>query len=344
VFVGKRQVIDIPPIEPIVSEHQVYSKQCGCGHIATGEYPLEAHSFVCYGQNVQALTAYFHARQYLPYERLREMYRDIFGLRLSSGSLVNMVQTFAKKASGAYELIRQNVAGSLVVGADETGNCINGKNAWAWVFQTPKATYIHSDQSRSKTVIAGLFPQGFSDTILVHDCWSSYFGVPANGHQICTAHLLRDLKYLDKLYPQQKWLKDFTSLLGRALELKKNLLPADYLQPVKKRTELEHQLDLLLEQPINPDYQKLVVFKKRIVRYRDYLFSFLHHHAVPPDNNASERAVRTFKVKQKVSGLFRSAEGAEAFAVTRSVIDTTIKNAKNVMEALGVISMGCGAE
>jgi len=69
------------------------------------------------------------------------------------------------------------------------------------------------------------------------------------------------------------------------------------------------------------------------------LFTFLYNHEVPPDNNASERAVRTFKVKQKVSGLFRSDEGANAFAIIRSIIDTTIKNAQNVMQALTLIPL-----
>ncbi|MDR0206753.1 MAG: transposase [Bacteroidales bacterium] len=260
-FIGKRQVIDIPPIKPIVREDRIYGKRCSCGHIT-----------------------------------------------------------------------------------ESAPNFIKGKNAWAWVFQTPKATYIHSDTSRSKAVINQLFPQGFSETILVHDCWASYFGVQAKGHQICTAHLLRELKYLSKLYPQQKWSKDFTSLLGQALELKKNMTYVDYLQPVKKRTNIEKQLELLLQQTINPKYQKLVVFKERIIRYRNYLFSFLYNQHVPPDNNASERAARTFKVKQKVSGLFRSTEGAEAFAIIRSVIDTSIKNAQNVMETLAIIPMLYKAE
>jgi len=336
-FIGRRQVIDIPPVKPIVREEQVYSRQCLCGHITESDYPLESHSAVCYGKNLQALTAYFHARQYIPYERMREMYSDIFGLQISCGSLVNMVQSFAKKAFGIYEFIRQHVAKSTVVGADETGNCIRGKNAWAWVFQTPKATYIHSDKSRSKTVIEQLFPLGFPQTVLVHDCWTSYFGVEAKSHQICTSHLLRELKYLGKLYPQQQWSDEFTALLYQALDLKKNMSPVDYLQPIKKRTELEKQLETLLEQGINPQYHKLKVFQERIMRYRNYLFSFLYHHQVPPDNNASERAVRTFKVKQKVSGLFRSDEGAKAFAVIRSVIDTAIKNSQNVLQVLSLI-------
>jgi transposase len=338
-FIGKRQVIDIPVIKPIVCEHQVYGKRCCCGHITESEYPLETHSSVCYGNNLQALTSYFHARQYLPFERMREMYSDIFGLKISSGSLVKMVQTFAEKAAGIYETIRGRVSMSAVVGADETGHRINGKNGWAWVYQTPEATYIHSDKSRSKAVINELFPKGFQRSILVHDCWTSYFGVQAKGHQICIAHLLRELKYLGKLYPKQQWSKNFTSLLSQSLVLKKNMSPVEYLQPVKKRAELEQQLEDLLGQTINQKYEKLVTFKDRIIRYRNHLFTFLYQPDVPPDNNASERSVRTFKVKQKVSGTFRSDKGAKTFAIIRSVIDTAIKNAKNVMETLALIPL-----
>lgn len=343
-FIGKRQVIDIPPIHPVITEHQIYGKRCHCGHITESDYPEEAHSAVCYGNNLQSLTAYFHARQYLPYERMQEMYSDIFGLHISSGSLVKMIQRVSEKAKGIYETIRQRVTQSNVVGADETGNRIKGKNGWAWVFQTPKATYIHSDTSRSKTVINQLFPQGFPESVLVHDCWSSYFGVETKKHQICTAHLLRELKYLSKLYPQQHWSENFTSLLHQALALKKSMLPLDYLQPVEQRTELEKQLETLLEQALNPEDKKLIAFKERMMRYQNYLFPFLYYPDVPPDNNASERAVRTFKVKQKISGLFRSDEGAKAFAIIRSIIDTTIKNSQNVLQALTLIPLLAKAE
>ena len=274
---------------------------------------------------------------------MRELYRDIFGLSVSSGSLVNRVQSFADKAQGVYETIRRQISRSTVVGADETGTCIKGKNGWTWFFQTPRATYLHTGKSRGKAVIDQLFPQGFPQTVLVHDCWSSYFGVEVAGHQICTAHLLRELKYLGKLYPQQ-WTADFTGLLDSALELKKNMPVQDLLKPIQERTQLEKRLDDLLNQHIDPQHKKLMVFRERIVRCRNYLFPFLYQREVPPDNNASERAIRTYKVKQKVSGLFRSQEGAKAFAVIRSVIDTTIKNTKSVWEALTIIPTLQGTE
>jgi transposase len=337
VFAGKRQVIDIPPIVPHISEHRIYSRVCHCGHCQLSDYPQEAHSSVCYGNNLSGLTAYFHSRQYIPFERMREMYRDLFGLEISSGSLVNMIQRFAVKVGGLYEIIRERIAHSPVAGGDETGVCIKGKNHWGWTMQTPQATFIVIDSSRGKKVIDRHFQTGFPVSTLVHDCWKPYFKVAAQSHQICTAHLLRELKYLDQVY-KDEWTKQFTRLLKDALQLKRELAPSDYLRPVEQRKRLEQRLDELITLPVDPKYEKLITFKNRITEYRQYLFRFLYQYDVPPDNNASERAVRTFKVKQKVSGLFRSFDGAQAFAVIRSVIDTTIKNGQNVWYALN-----CGA-
>jgi hypothetical protein len=117
------------------------------------------------------------------------------------------------------------------------------------------------------------------------------------------------------------------------------MLPSDYLQPLEARKDIERQLEILLARVIDPKYEKLATFHARMVRYKKYLFPFLYDWKIPPDNNASERAVRTFKVKQKVSGLFRSPEGANAFDVIRSIIDTTLKNAQNVLQALALIPL-----
>jgi len=336
VFAGRRQVIDIPPVVPIITEHQIFSRQCTCGHCQTSDFPTEAHSNVCYGKNLMSLTAYFHSRQYLPFDRLREMYKDVFGLEISVGSLVNMIQRFAEKAGDIYEMIRSRVAQSPVVGADETGVCINGKNRWAWAVQTPRYTFINIDFSRGKKVIDKLFGNGFPKSTIVHDCWKPYFKVDAKNHQICTAHLLRELKYFAQLY-DDPWSADFAKLLKDALLLKKELTPVDYLAPIEKRQHLEERLDELLNRTIDKQHEKLATFQKRMIDYRQYLFRFLYLYDVPPDNNASERAVRTFKVKQKVSGLFRSLEGAQAFAVIRSVIDTAIKNNQNVLSGLTTV-------
>ena len=336
-FIGKRQVKDIPPITPVVTEHQIYGKRCRCGHFTKSRFPEEANAPVCYGPRITGLTAYLHSRQYMPYERMNELYRDIFGIPLSSGSLTTMIKSVAHNSRGFYEEIRRRVSSAPVVGADETGVNINGKNRWAWVFQTPEATYIHAGLSREKKVIDQLFPQGFPKSILVHDCWKSYFSVQTKGHQICTAHLLRELKYLGKLYTQQKWTADFARLLHTALKLKKTILTEDESKVFHERRMLEEQVDQMLTQTTDSQHKNLIAFKERIKKYRHCLFRFLYHTEVPPDNNASERAIRTYKVKQKVSGLFRTEEGAEDFAIIRSVIDTTIKNKGKVWEALELI-------
>jgi transposase len=175
--------------------------------------------------------------------------------------------------------------------------------------------------------------------VLVHDCWRSYFNVQTKGHQICTAHLLRELKYFDKYYPDQQWSADFTAMLCRALELKKTMNVGDVYNDkfIRERSLIKEDFEALLCENINTEHKKLITFKERMFNYRDHLFTFLHNPQTPPDNNASERAIRTYKVKQKVSGQFRAQSGAKAFAVIRSVIDTTIKNSQNVWEALALI-------
>ena len=106
------------------------------------------------------------------------------------------------------------------------------------------------------------------------------------------------------------------------------------MQPIVQRNILEIRLDELLLKPVDSKNKKLLAFKDRMIKYRKYLFTFLYYYNVPPDNNGSERAVRTFKVKQKISGLFRSDKGAQDFAVIRSIIDTAIKNSQNVWAVL----------
>ena len=336
-FEGRRQLVDIPPIVPIITEHVIYSKQCTCGHCQKSNYPIDVHSPICYGTNIKAMTAYLHTRQYIPYGRMQEMFTDVFGVNISSGSLVNLMNEFAKKSEPIYQQILDKVGQSDVVGGDETGVRINGKNQWAWTFQSKLLTYIFVHTSRGKKAIEDIFTGRFSKSVLVHDCWSSYFSTDVETHQICTAHLLRELKYLDQLY-QNPWTNSFTNLIHDALELKRTLVPSDYLMPIAQRADLEKLLDNLLQSPINSKHKKLGTFKERIVKYRDFLFQFLYYQNAPPDNNASERAIRTFKVKQKVSGLFRSQEGAQNFAIIRSIIDTTIKNKQNVLNALTTIA------
>jgi hypothetical protein len=107
--------IDIPPLLPVITEQRIYSRTCSCSHCQRSDYPLDAHSSVCYGENLTGLTAYLHSRQYIPFERIRELYGDIFNLDISSGSQGNVVERFVAKSAKIYEIIRSRIAVSPVV-------------------------------------------------------------------------------------------------------------------------------------------------------------------------------------------------------------------------------------
>lgn len=333
-YAGARQVIDIPPIKPVVTEHRIYSKQCRCGHLNQGSYPSEVKAPVSYGGGVQSLIGYMSARQYIPYERLQEFLNTVMGLNISIGGINHLTGKLVKKAESYYEQIRTKVLSSKVVGADETGVNINGKLNWAWVFQTPALTFLSIHAKRGFAAIEEIMPEGFNNNILLSDCWKSYFKTDAKDHQLCTAHLLRELEYFVQRYPTDNWASQMRTLIKDALLLYKE---CDLDQ--ERNFKIWIKYHALLEQEIHEECEEVITFQNRLIRYKPYLFNFLSDHDIPPDNNASERAVRNFKVKQKVSGFFKSKEGADSYAILRSVIDTAIKNEQNPLSVLRAIVM-----
>jgi len=332
-LIGKRQVIDIPPIQPIVTEHQVYRKQCTCGRVNQGDYPAGINKSISYGNGIQALVSYMSARQFMPYERLKEFVNTLFGLSISSGGINHLIRKFTTKAQPFYEQIRKKVLSSTTIGADETGANVNGKLHWAWVFQNPQLTFLSINKKRGYAAIDEIMPEGFEKNILVTDCWKSYFMTDANNHQLCTAHLLRELEFFIQKYPNDKWASNMKTIIREALVLyKEQEIDED------KVSQIFIKFHKLLDAKINEDLEEVVTFQKRLIKYHSYLFNFLTHPDIPPDNNASERAVRNFKVKQKVSGFFKSIEGANLYAILRSVIDTAVKNEQNPFLVLRAIA------
>ena len=332
-YVGKRQVIDIPPIIPIVTEHQLFEKHCTCGHLTRSTYPLVVTAPVCYGENVQALIAYLSIRQCLPVKRSAEFLKDVFNLPISTGGIDYVLNKVIKKAMVAYEYIRQNVLQNNVIGADETGVNINGRNNWAWTFQHSKATFIAINPKRGFNAIEKIMPEGFQNNVLVTDCWASYFKTDAGSHQLCTAHLLRELTFLKERYKNNTWAERMSDLIVKSLDLRK----ADCITKSNVDEIMNTFMDLLNEQ-VNDDLDDLTTFRKRMVKYAAHVFYFLLHKDVPPDNNGSERAIRNFKIKLKISGFFKSIEGARGYAVIRSVIDTAIKNEQNPLQIIKLIA------
>jgi len=336
---GKRQVIDIPEIKVQVREHQIYKRECSCGHETISKYPVTAKAPVSYGSNIESLIGYFHTRQYLPFKRMQELFNDVFHVPISEGGIHYLLNKLAAKARPAYELIREKLLRDhgYAVGADETGVKVKGEKHWAWTWQNVRATYINITDNRAGRSITENFRKGFKHSVLVHDCWASHFNTPALSHQVCIAHLLRDLNYLTERY-DHKWSRICKMLLKSALDLKNTMSKVDYYIHNPKRACIEKRLDRLLNYTLDAKHKELVAFQKRLIKYRDFVFTFLYHPKVPPDNNASERAIRNIKVKQKISGQFMSPKGADIFSILRSVTDTIIKNKQQVVPSLRVIA------
>jgi transposase len=336
-LLARRQVIDIPPIKIERIEHQIYSKTCKCGCITKGQFPLYVKSAVQYGPNVEAVIAYMHARQYLPYNRMKEFLSDVMGLPVSEGGINTILQRFTKKALPVYLEIKERIKASAFVGTDETGAKVNGKKHWFWTWQNAELTFIvHSDNRGFKT-IETTFENGLPSSVLQHDRWASHFQCVAKDHQICIAHLQRDLNYIEQLH-QSQWAIQLKELLWRAMAFNKKIDYNNYLPHLPEHNKLEQDLNNLLLQPLPPSDKKAKTLQKKLLRSYSYILAFLKYPDVPPDNNGSERAIRNIKVQQKISGQFKSDKGADGFAVIRSVIDTTLKSGQNILNALRLIA------
>jgi hypothetical protein len=213
---------------------------------------------------------------------------------------------------------------------------VNGSRDWNWVFQNDTCTFIVYNESRGANVIKENFEDGFVNAIVVHDNYSSYSKLISNGEQLCLAHKLRDLNYAIEC-DGSKLSKALKLLISEAIkDHKEALLPS---QRVVLKQEYENTLDYLLSMPViekSETHKQVKSFQKS----KNKIFTFLLDPNIPPDNNASERAIRNVKVKQKVSGQFKSLKGAQNYATLRSIIDTSRKRGLNEFEALKTVIEG----
>ena len=332
-----RQIVDIPPVKAAFTEYQAYGVLCKCGCNTISNFPTNVDSPVSYGERIEGLIAYFHSRQYLPFARMKEIFNDIFNINISEGGIHYLLNRFADKGAVVYETIRQRVASSFWVGTDETGVRVNGERNWMWAWQNKRYTFITHSTNRGSQTINTNFPIGFPESILIHDGWKPQLNTIARLHQSCTAHLQRRLNYLIQKYKKRSWPKKFLKLLYDALNLKKSMVSKDYIN-CGIRDKIIKRFETLLENPPNSKYKELYAFYKSRCVDKKHVFTFLFVEQITPDNNASERAIRNIKVKQKISGQFKTVKGAQNFAIIRSVIDTTIKNSENVLDALKTVS------
>lgn len=333
---ASRQQIDLPPIIPFVKQFDIYSNTCNCGCENHAQFPYGINAPVQYGPRIRSFINYFSVRQFIPYQRIQELFKDCFSLPISQGTVYNTLERTAKKTDGIFETIKAYLQQSTWIGSDETGIYVNGKNWFNWVWQNKKATYIKATPTKRKDHIREFFYHGFPKAILSSDQYAAQLSTPAKGHQICYPHLYRRLVYLQQVEPSQ-WLMDVKLILRKAEKLKKKNPQRKRSNPSAKK--LENQLNQLLFVEINQQSQKeTFTFQKSLIKHRHAIFTFLYFKEVPPDNNSSEQAIRNAKVKMKISGFFKSQQNT--YAQIRSIIDTLIKNDKLILSTFQNIEMG----
>jgi hypothetical protein len=305
-----------------------------------GAYPTGVEGPIQYGPSIITLVSYLSVFQYVPYKRMSQLLEVMLGLRISQGTIDNLLTKASERLSESYEQIHQNLSKVNVVGGDETSAKVNGKKWWMWVWQDVLNTFIVAAATRGFCEVEAQFMEGFPQAVLVSDRLAAQLKTVAAGHQVCIAHLLRDVKYLIEA-EKLDFSKGFKTLLKKALDFRAELetqkLPAASDHPMAR--EIEKELNRLLALPINKNKSpESATFQNQLILKRNFLLPFLYNLEIPPDNNASERAIRNIKVKQKVSGQFKS--GQHAFAVIRSVIDTLIKRKMDVFSSLRTIIDG----
>ena len=324
------QEIDIPVIRPVVKEHRYYARVCKCGcRNRSYEQRKRGGSRIVFGKSVQALVVYYNIVQCIPYERLQSMLKSVYGIEMSQGTISNIIQVAKKKAEPVVAMIKDFISKSPVVGFDESGCYCNKRLDWSWIAQTTYYTLVFRASGRGGKVLEEMFGDALSNMTAVTDRHSAYFALNFLGHQICLAHILRELKYLSEAETGQQWSKELENLIKEAMKLR-NEQPEVSIDTSPWLERLDKILQKNIDQ-LNDDFRRL---KNGIIKCRDYIFRFLENPAIPPDNNASERGFRKLKVKQKISGTFRSDRGADAYFALHSVMDTAHKNRQPELQAI----------
>jgi len=328
----RRQITELPEIKPVVIETRQHEVACpACGHAERGRLPLGLEAERQFGPRLEATVTYLQHQQHLSYERTQATLTDVFGVTLSEGGQACIVERAGVAAQTVADELRDDLRQSAVLGSDETGARVDGRTWWEWVFVTASAVLHVIRPSRAVDVIAEVMGPARVGT-WVCDCWKPQLRAPADRFQLCLAHQIRNLQGLIERAPRLQWARELQALFREAIHLAKRRAGLSARGFARRVTEIERRLDRLLARPVTtPAAQALV---KRYRKHRAHLLVFLHDPAVPPHNNAAERALRPSVVHRKVTGGFRSAWGAHAYAALASVIDTTKLRGQSVFDTL----------
>lgn len=341
-FKEKRQVLDLElsKLNTQIIEYQSFSKICFvCGfENHDNAFPTLVAPHISYGANITAIVSYLSVSHYISYKRIVSVMSNLFKIELSEGVVDKMIKRASKLSESEIEKITKNLELSSIVGIDETGCKINAEKYWHWAFQDDQNTLIVANKSRGTKVINENFEHGFVNACVIHDNYSSYNSLIANKEQLCLAHKLRDLNYAIEC-DNTKVMKDLKLLIKESMIDHKENFTMGQREILKK--EYEKTLEYLLnEEAIPKSETDKQLNSLRKAHKKNQIFTFLEHPNIPPDNNGSERAIRNVKVKLKVSGQFKSFQGANDYATLRSIIDTSRKRGFNEFDSLTRIISG----
>ena len=345
----KRQMFDVPSVRLEVTQHQAEIKHCpGCGQQVKGVFPAHVTQPTQYGPRLKAQASYLNNYHFIPLARTAELLTDLYGQAPSEAVVIEANQQLVEQTQPSLERIKQQLVAAAVANFDESGLRVEGKLHWLHVASTPELTHYHVHRKRGQDGMdaGGILPafQGGA----VHDHWSPYLKFDNCHHYFCNAHHLRELQFVLEQY-QQAWAADMAQLLlDIKTEAEATPAPAMSLPP-ERLAYYETEYDQLVATglvanppPDQPPPKKRGRPKQsppknlldRLAKYKSGVLAFMYDFRVPFDNNLAERDVRMVKVKQKVSGTFRTHSGADTFCAIRSYISTVRKQRLNVIDAI----------
>lgn len=345
VGVERRQVFDLPEIRALVTEHWAESRRCGCGATTAAAFPPDARGPACWGPRVRALACYLMVRQHLPVARAAELLADVLGAPVSTGWLAGIAAEGAAGLDGFLAEVRRQLTEADVAHFDETGARIAGARWWFHVAATDRLTLLDCHPRRGVHAFDDIGVLAAFGGIAVHDGWKPYWHYTC-GHSLCGAHLLRDLAGVAEVESQRPWAEGMADLLVDVKAAVDHALAADQAglsQGQLRAFRRRYSLLVKAGYAANPEpagrkrdalerasYNLL----RRLDTQRDEVQRSWSDPRVPFDNNQAERDVRMVKLQQKISGCFRTPEGAKAFCAVRSYLQTAAKHGVNLLEAL----------